>query len=66
MAAQDDAPRWHISTRSASGNCVEVQARTDTVLIRDSKERDGAVLSFDRAAFRDFLDAVKDGVFDHN
>jgi len=64
MAAQDDAPQWRISARSSGGNCVEVLTGTQEVLIRDSKDRDGGVLAFDRAAFADFLGAVKDGEFD--
>jgi hypothetical protein len=62
--AMDDAPEWHISSRSSGGNCVEVQAQPDVVLIRDSKNRGGSVLSFDRAAFRAFLDGIRHGEFD--
>jgi hypothetical protein len=64
MAARDDAPQWRISARSSGGNCVEVLTSTHEVLVRDSKDRDGGVLSFDRGAFADFLGAVKDGDFD--
>jgi hypothetical protein len=64
MAAQDDAPQWRISARSSGGNCVEVLTRSREVLVRDSKDRAGGVLSFDREAFADFLGAVKDGEFD--
>jgi hypothetical protein len=63
MVARDEAPRWRTSVRSSGGACVEVQTRPDVVLIRDSKNRDGGLLAFDRAAFGDFLDAVKGGEF---
>ena len=64
MAGQDGTPEWRTSTRSSGGSCVEVQTRPDAVLIRDSKNRDGGILSFDRATFGAFLDAVKDDRLD--
>lgn len=64
MAAQDEAPEWRTSSRSSGGACVEVQNRREVVLIRDSKNRDGGILSFDRATFGDFLGAVKSGELD--
>ena len=64
MTAQDEPPRWRTSTRSSGGNCVEVRAEEDVVRIRDSKNRAGAVLSFDPGAFRSFLDGIKHGEFD--
>lgn len=64
MATQDNAPEWRTSARSSGGACVEVQTHPDMVLIRDSKDRDGGVLSFDRGTFGDFLGAVKGGQLD--
>ena len=66
MATQGEAPEWRTSTRSSGGSCVEVQTRPDVVLIRDSKDRGGGVLSFARATFGDFLGAVKDGELDRS
>lgn len=50
---------WRKSTRSANGggsNCVEVGAAADQsrVLVRDSKDRDGAILAFSPAAWTAF------------
>lgn len=61
-----DAARasWRKSSWSASnGNCVEVAAlRHDLVGVRDSKEvGQGPVLVFDGAAWRSFIESVKDG-----
>ncbi len=64
MAGQGETPEWRTSTRSSGGACVEVQTRPDMVLIRDSKNRDGSVLSFDPVAFGDFLSTVKSGRLD--
>ena len=48
-----DSPRWVTSTYSASGNCVQVTVRGD-VPVRDTKDRQGAVLRFAPEAWRRF------------
>lgn len=50
---------WRISTRSSGGSCVEVAAGDDRVHMRDSKDRSGPVLSFDKRAFQDFISFVR-------
>ncbi len=53
---------WHTSTRSSGngGNCVEVADNLpDVVAMRDSKDRQGAVLLFDRAVWSAFVASVK-------
>lgn len=64
MDTLGEVPKWRKSKRSSSGNCVEVQPRPQVILVRDSKNPDGAILAFDRAAFADFLTGVRDGEFD--
>ena len=49
---------WRKSSRSSGGACVEVAREGDIVHVRDSKDRSGPVLTFDRDAFRDFLATV--------
>ena len=57
--------QWHKSSRSsASGNCVEVRRRNDIVEVRDSRNRQGPVLSFTADAWRSFVAAVHCGEFD--
>ena len=53
-----DSLEWVTSTYSASGNCVEVAVPGD-VLVRDTKDRNGAVLRFAPQAWRRFVDQVK-------
>ncbi|TXK44098.1 DUF397 domain-containing protein [Nonomuraea sp. C10] len=47
-----------------NGNCVQVAQYDDKILIRDSKDAEGATLSFDREEWEEFRDAVKAGRFD--
>ncbi|MFF0821910.1 DUF397 domain-containing protein [Micromonospora haikouensis] len=50
--------RWRTSTRSSTngGNCVEVADNLSGVVgVRDSKDRDGDVLTFAPAAWRAFV-----------
>lgn len=56
---------WKKSSRSGEANCVEIGGcACNNVLIRDSKDPDGLILSFDADSFRSFLEGVKVGEFD--
>jgi len=52
---------WRKSTRSDNGgNCVEVADNLpDRVLVRDSKDPSGPVLTFDPSAWRLFVKSAK-------
>ena len=55
--------RWRKSTRSGNtgGACVEVADNlAEVVLVRDTKDRDGGMLTFTPAAWRTFVAAVTD------
>jgi Domain of unknown function (DUF397) len=51
---------WRTSTYSGSeGNCVEVADTARVVLVRDSTDRGGAVLTLSADTWRAFLGAIK-------
>ncbi|MEV6520280.1 DUF397 domain-containing protein [Micromonospora chalcea] len=53
---------WRKSTRSgSSGNCIEVAAPPRVVMVRDSKHRQGPVLSFTPIEWVTFIEGVKAG-----
>jgi hypothetical protein len=64
MDARAEVSEWRKSTRSSSGNCVEVRADPAAILVRDSKDPEGGTLSFGRETFADFLDGVRRNEFD--
>lgn len=65
MGTEEEAPKWRKSSYSSSGACVEVAPQRETVLVRDSKNPQGLVLTFSRDDFADFVAAIADGEFDH-
>lgn len=48
---------WRKSSYSggASNDCVELAGRTGTVMVRDTKDRDGATLTFEAKAWATFM-----------
>ena len=52
------------STLSGGGGCVEVARMDDTVLVRDSKDRDGPILAFAGREWDAFLARVRAGEYD--
>ena len=55
---------WRKSSASASGDCVEVAAGGNYVLLRDSKVRNSHVLGFASAEWRAFLSDTHSGKYD--
>jgi len=61
MGNQDMNATWRKSTHSGAngGDCVEVGTATGSVLVRDTKNPDGARLAFGRGAWENFAVRVK-------
>ncbi|WBB77441.1 DUF397 domain-containing protein [Micromonospora sp. WMMD882] len=60
------AARWRKSSRSDNGgaSCVEVADNLpDVILVRDSKDRTGPMLTFAPDAWVDFVTGTRTGVF---
>jgi hypothetical protein len=51
------------SSFCGNGACVEVDVQPDAVLVRDSKDRDGAVLTFTADEWSAFVQGVEAGEF---
>jgi Domain of unknown function (DUF397) len=66
VADHDDQPAlvWRKSTLSNSGGCLEVAFAKGLVLLRDSKQADGAVVSIPLTAWTAFLARLRDSVAD--
>jgi hypothetical protein len=58
------APRWRKSSTCNSGYCVEVAPMREAVWMRDSKQPEAGLLSFEAATWSAFLQDVKAGSFD--
>jgi hypothetical protein len=60
-----DALNWRKASYSASnGGCVEVADHDRRVLVRDTQDRTGPVLTFAPGAWRRFADQVKRSLAD--
>ncbi|GAA1504374.1 hypothetical protein GCM10009827_017070 [Dactylosporangium maewongense] len=60
---QASTPQFRTACEGA-GTCVEVATLANQVLVRDSKDPNGAVLAFTVSEWSDFVAGVKRGVFD--
>lgn len=56
--------RWFKSSRSNPDACVEVLFTDSVIRVRDSKDRQGPVLTFDTREWAAFLDGVRLNEFD--
>jgi hypothetical protein len=57
---------WIKATKSADNNtCVEMRQHDGTVQLRDSKDTTGPTLDVTKSGFASWLDAAKNGEFDH-
>ena len=55
---------WRKSTYSNANGCVEVAFIDNRVAVRDSKDRTGPVLVFDRHEWEAFIGGARDGEFE--
>lgn len=55
---------WRKATASGTGNCVEVARMSDSVLLRDSKKPEGAILAFSIGEWNAFIAGIRNGELD--
>lgn len=55
---------WRKSTASGVSGCVEVRFAPDEVRVRDTKDKNGTVLTFTPDEWRAFVSGVQLGEFD--
>jgi hypothetical protein len=55
---------WKKSTASGGGGCVEVARVGEMLLVRDSKNPSGSILSFSRVEWEAFLVGARAGEFE--
>lgn len=59
--------RWRKSTKSGTGNCVEVKMMGKRgVIVRNSRAKSGGSLWFTESEWEAFVEGVKEGEFDND
>jgi hypothetical protein len=64
MAEANPTSGWRKSSRSAKTDCLEVQIGPSEVLVRNSNDQQGIMLSFSYDEWRAFLAGAALGEFD--
>ena len=59
LSARPIGDTWRVSSWSKSGNCVEITTIGTAVLVRDTKNRGGEVLSFSSIVWDHFIEQSK-------
>ncbi len=55
---------WRVAQRCNAGDCVQVAVDGSAVLIGDSKDPGGPVLTYSRAEWKTFVEGIRGGDFD--
>jgi hypothetical protein len=56
-----DEPTWRTASQCDAGECVEIGALGESVLVRSSVDPDGIRITLSRHEWREFIAGVKDG-----
>jgi hypothetical protein len=64
MTEANPTSAWRKSSRSATTDCLEVKIDLSEVLVRNSRDQEGNVLSFSHDEWRAFLAGAALGEFD--
>lgn len=55
---------WRVARNCNGGNCIRVAPRADMIVIGDSKNPDGPMLSYSRSEWVAFVEGIRQGDFD--
>ena len=50
---------WRVSSKSNTGNCVEVANDGTAIFVRDTKDRSRGILAFPSTAWEDFIKTIQ-------
>ena len=64
MQDTDTSLNWRKSEFCANSGCVEIAANDGAYFVRDSKDPDGPLLTFDHSEWTAFVSGVRAGNFD--
>jgi len=57
-------PTWRTTRRCEGGACVEIGTLGELIMVRSSADPEGTRISLGRDEWQEFVDGVKDGVFE--
>lgn len=60
----DNAPAWRVARSCQGGSCVRVARTGGAILIGDTKNPHGEVLTYTVSEWQDFVAGIKQGDFD--
>ncbi len=63
LVSSDDLP-WRIAQSCNGGTCIRVAPNGKMIVVGDSKDPRGPVLSYTRSEWRAFITGIKRGDFD--
>jgi hypothetical protein len=55
---------WRVARKCDGGSCIRVASSADMIVIGDSKNPDGLLLSYSRSEWAAFVEGVRQGDFD--
>ena len=57
-------PVWRTTLSCNGGECIQVAASGQAILIADSKQPEGPILSYSHVEWQQFVTGIKNGDFD--
>ena len=55
---------WRVARNCNGGACIQVASRGEQIVIGDTKNPGGPVLTYTRSEWTAFVDGIRDGDFD--